>query len=295
MTKSSLSESALLVSLNVSMWSGVKLDKSLATEVELQHGMGANSGKYSKNLLTKDALKNAIAASGALRTYVREQTSPWLDGGVRILAAVNYAKANERITNLIDDFESAAQNLCARLPEEKAAARVRLNGSYRDSDYPDDLRAKFSAAVRYFPLPDERDFRVQAGEKITAAERATLQAGFAKGLQEAESAAIADIWGKLAGPVAAMAGSLVDYTPATATTKAVAPFRDSLVSNIQNIVDLIPNLDFSANPDLERVRKQVRDTLLVCTPAALRDDSALRADVAARAAKIAADIAELTA
>jgi len=285
-----LSSSALLVSLNVSAWSAVKVDKSLSHDVEIQHNMGADSGRYSKNLLAKGALERITKTAGMLRTYWREQTLPWLDGGVRILPAANYTNFKDGITRLLDDYESAVQILCQDFESEKDKARIRLNGTFRESDYPTDIKEKFGAEVRYLPLPDSSDFRVE----VSIREREILQAQIAESLALASKQAMADLWSRLATTVKAMASKLAEYhvEMVNGKEKVKNPFRDSLVSNLQTVCDMIPALDFSKSPDLERVRQDVIQTLLSCSAVDLRDDATLRADVVKRAEKIAADISE---
>jgi hypothetical protein len=211
-----------------------------------------------------------------LRTYWREQTLPWLDGGVRILPAANYTNFKDGITRLLDDYDSAVQILCQDFESEKDKARIRLNGTFRESDYPTDIKEKFGAEVRYLPLPDSSDFRVE----VSIREREILQA------QIAESLALAS--------KQAMASKLAEYhvEMVNGKEKVKNPFRDSLVSNLQTVCDMIPALDFSKSPDLERVRQDVIQTLLSCSAVDLRDDATLRADIVKRAEKIAADISE---
>ena len=63
-------------------------------------------------------------------------------------------------------------------------------------------------------------------------------------------------------------------------------FHDTLVSNLQSIVELIPKLNFTGDRNLEQIGATCAEALAVHDPQALRDDAILRARVAAQAKEI---------
>ena len=65
-------------------------------------------------------------------------------------------------------------------------------------------------------------------------------------------------------------------------------FHDTLVGNLQELVELIPKLNFTGDRHLESIRLQCAETLAVHAPQSLRDDMALRAKVATQAQEISA-------
>ena len=64
------------------------------------------------------------------------------------------------------------------------------------------------------------------------------------------------------------------------------PFRDSVVTNLVKLVDVLPKLNVTADPELERLAAQVRASLLV-DPQELRKSESVRIETATRAAAIA--------
>jgi hypothetical protein len=68
------------------------------------------------------------------------------------------------------------------------------------------------------------------------------------------------------------------------------PFRDSIVTNLVKLVDVMPRLNVTGDPELERLTSQVRASLLV-DPAELRKSESVRADTAMKAARIATQMA----
>jgi hypothetical protein len=68
------------------------------------------------------------------------------------------------------------------------------------------------------------------------------------------------------------------------------PFRDSIVTNLVKLVDVMPRLNVTADPDLDRLTSQVKASLLV-DPAELRKSEDVRTQTAKAAARIAEQMA----
>ena len=64
------------------------------------------------------------------------------------------------------------------------------------------------------------------------------------------------------------------------------PFRDSIVTNLVELVDVMPRLNVTGDPELNRLADQVRSSLLV-DPAELRKSESVRTETAMKAARIA--------
>ena len=68
------------------------------------------------------------------------------------------------------------------------------------------------------------------------------------------------------------------------------PFRDSIVTNLVKLVDVMPRLNITGDPELERLTAQVRSSLLI-DPVELRTSESVRRETAKAAAKIAEQMA----
>jgi len=64
------------------------------------------------------------------------------------------------------------------------------------------------------------------------------------------------------------------------------PFRDSVVTNLVKLVDVLPKLNVTADPELERLAAEVHASLLV-DPQELRKSESIRTEIATTAAAIA--------
>lgn len=283
---SSLSSKAMLCSLSISMWSARKHDPDASEEIAARHGAQSDAGRYHKVLLPKQALADIQKIVSEARQEHYFMTLPWDDNGYRVLPAAAYMDHVERMRGLSNRFTVAVDALAQQFLTLIDQARTRLGGLFREHDYPtpDELRAKFSFETRVLPLPDAGDFRVALGDEerdrikrqITAAVEASLQVGSR------------ELWYRLYEAVRHMADRLTAYK---VTGKGIEhPFRDTVVTNLVKLVDVLPKLNVMNDPELECLAEQVRISLLV-DPNSLRESESIRAETAKAAAAIAQHMA----
>jgi hypothetical protein len=281
-----LSSRAMLCSVSISMWSARKHDPDASEEIAVRHGAQADVGRYHKVLLPKEALAEIHKIVSETRQEHYFMTLPWDDNGYRVLPAAAYMDHVEKMRTLSKRFEAAVNILTRQFLTLIDQARTRLGGLFREADYPtpDELRAKFSFETRVMPLPDAGDFRVTLGDQekerikrqITAAVEASLQVGSR------------ELWFRLYEAVQHMADRLSAYK---VTDQGVEhPFRDTVVTNLVKLVDVLPKLNVTQDPELDRLAEKVRSSLLV-DPNALRKSETVRAETAKAAAAIAQHMA----
>ena len=278
----SLSSRAMLCTLSISAWSARKHDPDASEEIAARHGAQADSGRYHKVLLPKEALAEIQKVISEARQEHYFLTLPWNDNGYRLLPAPAYMDHVAKMRHLATRFSTAADALVGQLSSLIEQARSRLGGLFRTQDYPsrEELRAKFSFETKVLPLPDAGDFRVTLGDEerdrikrqITAAVEASLQVGSR------------ELWFRLYEAVQHMADRLSAYK---VTEHGVEhPFRDTVVTNLMRLVDVLPKLNLTNDPELERMAEQVRGSLLV-DPKELRKSDSVRVETAQAAATIA--------
>jgi hypothetical protein len=276
----------MLCSLSISMWSARKHDPGASEEIAQRHGAQADAGRYHKVLLPKGALAEIQKIVSDARQEHYFMTLPWDDNGYRVLPAAAYMDHAEKMRQLSNQFTPAVETLAQQFGQLVEEAKVRLGGLFRPEDYPspEELRSKFSFLTKVMPLPDAGDFRVTLGDEekerikrqITAAVEASLQV------------ASRDLWQRLYEAVSHLAERLQAYK---VTDDGVEhPFRDSVVTNLVKLVDVLPKLNVTADPELERLAAQVRGSLLV-DPQELRKSDSVRSETAKTASAIASRMA----
>lgn len=277
---STLSERAMLVKRTIRQWAAKKEDKKITQEVATAHNAAVDSGKYNKSLLPKDALKPVQQAANAMRTEHYRLTLPWSDEGFRILSSAGYLAYTATMRQLEADFQSAVLDFQASYQNHIDDARARMNGLFNQADYPSvsEMAGLFGTDSAIRPLPDSGDFRAQLGIADVALIRQAITAEMDRNMQ----AAMGDIWQRMRSVVEAMAQKLSAYS-VTADGKVEGVFRDSLVSNISDLCDIVPSLNITNDPNISAFADTIRASLGQATPEELRDNDALRAGVAQQA------------
>ena len=281
-----LSARAMLCSLSISVWSARKHDLEASEEIAQRHGAQADAGRYHKVLVPKAALSEIQKIVSEARQEHYFMTLPWDDNGYRVLPAAAYMEHTDKMRALSNRFTPAVETLATQLNQLLEEAKIRLGGLFRAEDYPapEELRAKYSFETKVLPLPDANDFRVTLAEEekerikrqITASVEASLQVGSR------------ELWQRLYEAVSHMAQRLQAYK---VTGEGVEhPFRDSVVTNLVKLVDILPKLNVTGDAELERLAEEARASLLV-DPQQLRSSEVLRTETAKTASAIASKMA----
>lgn len=270
--------SAVLVYLHVRCYEGRALDRKVTREVAVAHNADERrAGRYNKCLIDpKAATFVAVrSAAGEMRQTHYKLTLPWAQDGARILPIAAFADYGARMRALAEAFNAAADAFVADYPRLKEQARRELNGLYSEDDYPsqDAMRRRFAVSISRYPVPNKNDFRVSLPEAAMRELRSEVE----RDVKGAAMVAIRDLWERLYAAVSHMVERL---------SNPDAIFRDSLVENVVEVCTLLPKLNFMGDPALDAMRDQVSRLISNLSAQRLREDKALRADVAAEAAVI---------
>jgi hypothetical protein len=256
----SLSNKALLVSLNISQWTGRKLDRKATGTVESSHATQGNVGNYHKRLLPGAIELSKVSASAAmLRVFFYTQTLPWLADGTRILSAVNYLDFTRDFKTHQNHYENSVKAFMTAYPALRIDAQSKLGELFNDAEYPSEfsLAKKFACGISFMPMPDVNDFRVE----LSDSERAEFESK----MRETESNALQDCWQRIYNVVSKATSKLSEVKPI---------FHDSLIDNMRDLCSLLPKLNITDNADLERMRTELELTIAsIGNPDALRASS----------------------
>ena len=272
-----LSDKAVLVTLSISQWAGRKRDKNVEAEINQLTGSENNTGSYFKNLLPGDNLLGRIhERTNMLRTAFYENTLPWGKRGEYLLPTKNYLGFTqwyrEQESEWKRDAEAFVDNYVDNYDAVLMLAQQKLRGNFKLSDYPDPqaMVDKFSIGMSVAPVPDH-DFR---NLDVSDAERAAIAQEVEARVTSAQQTAINDAWKRLHDQLSRIATKLDD--PA-------GIFRDSMIGNMRELCDLLPRLNFTDDPNLDRMAAEIKTRIAGYHPDAYRNDPDLRRDTAAEA------------
>jgi hypothetical protein len=275
-----ITERAMLAAIHISIWTAVKHDRKISRDVADQHGAHQGAGRYNKQLLRgADKLDELRTLAGQVRQYFYKITLPWSDEGFRLLPSNLYFDLTARMREFDVAFEQGVESFLQVYPQYIEQVRPELNGLFREEDYPaaDKLRKKFGVKLEILPIPTGNDFRVQ----MSAEEQARVAREIDTSVRQSLTRGTEDLWKRLREVVSHMVDRL---------NEPESRFHATLVTNVLDMVEILPRLNVNGDTDLNRFAEQVKDRLCNYSAQDLKKHDLLRVTTAADAANIVAEM-----
>lgn len=276
MSSKNTSKHVMLALLNISVWSARKFDNKATIQIEETHST-KDIGRFNKKLLPENAAsyKKIQDIANQLRALFYKKTLKYGQDGIGLLPATLYMELAEDVRLARAKFVPAVDEFIEDLDNLKREAKVLLNGLFLESDYPtrEMLLEKFNIGFKVLPFPDAEQFGVELPSEVVQ----DIKESITNQMDDATGKAMTDLWYRLYDVVTHMADKLA---------KPNAIFRDSLVENLRDMCDLLPQLNFVGDEDLTSLCDQVKEKLYVHEANSLRNDETTRADAANDAIEI---------
>lgn len=274
----------MFVALSISTWGARKLDKDVSSEVAASHGVDEHAGNYNKNLLAHtDEYKAVVKATNYARTICHyKHTLPHLIEGLRILPNAMYFDYAAEMNIAIREINNAVNDFIAAYPRLVAERIATGNGLYKPDDFPrvETLKDKFSFRISLIPIPQADSFCTDGlGDEVDE-----LSKMYTEQNDQGMLAANRDIWKRMHDVVKATVDALERYGEPGEKRKKT--FRDTLVPNLKNVVDLAGNLNFMSDPTIEATREAILNDLTVYDCETLRASELIRIETKQKADQI---------
>ena len=278
---SALKQKAMLVTLNTSTWTARKHDRKISQEVATNHDAAdfTKVGRYNKLLIDKSKLEAVQKAATAARLHHLANTMPWENNGSRLLPVMNYQAYTTEQRKLQEAFSDAADVFALHYPEYVEESRARLNGLFNADDYPaaGAIRWKFRMETSMMPMPDAQDFRVDLND----AEVKRIQDDIGRTVQKRLQTASDDLWQRL-------------YDAVLHIHERLSAFKDgeskrlhaTIITNLTELTGLLTHLNFTDDPNLEKMRQKIEFKLCRYDIEALRHSESARVESATATADI---------
>lgn len=281
----SISSAALLVQMSISNLAGRKLDRKASAEVSDANAAERGMANVNKKLLGNNEYLKAIQTHvSAARDMHTRMTMPWGKTGWQLCPTEQYFKYTETMTRMQNEFYSLVQQFLDNYEQAVEDAHVFLGELMNPDDYPslEKLSRKFAFNLDEMPLPTSGDFRLDIGNEGLS----QLANKYEKFYTTQFETAMNDIWKRTYDALSKMSERLdyeteieeyVDDAGRTKRRKVGAKtFRDTLVSNVTEMVDLLKVSNVTNSPQMTAMADRLEEAMLDVTPAALRDDELLR-------------------
>ena len=289
-----LNEQAMLVRLRVSGWGGKIADRDVSRDVAERAGAGdkpSNVGVYNKLLVKREATKTINQLAMNLRDTHEFYTMPWDDGSYRLIPISLYQEYKDKMDALIEARNDALRILLRDWDEYVDEAKERLGDLFDRGDYPSkaELAEKIAASVLPMTVPDARHFAAKAMEHSA---REAVREDIEKHIAGKIDLAVRSIFSRLKDAVEAISERLEEPEEG----ERPKTFKNTLVTNLADILDILPDLNLTDNPQLAEIGEELKTAIEGVEPDNLRPNSktynkAARETVKERADSIAARLA----
>jgi Protein of unknown function (DUF3150) len=266
-----IARAAVLVSMHISTYSGRKKDAGTQQEITTAKNCGsAGAASVYKNLFSQCRELDAITKFQArARALHYRHTLPWDDTGTRMLPTKSLMTYRTEMTRCQNEFDRLVGEFLDRYDLLVAAAAFQLGSLFDRSEYPprEQVAKRFSMETPMMPLPVSGDFRLDIEHQV----QEELAHKYEARMAQLVAAANQDAWTRLHEVLSRMSERLVIGEDGK---KPV--FRDSLVTNAEELCDLLTSLNVANDPALEKARQQLEATLQGVTPKDLRESNGAR-------------------
>jgi len=270
----SISASAVLVELNISVWPASKIDREITDKVNSDAGAVRGASQTKKNLFAGTSLRKDIADFAArVRLYHNQHTLPWADKGERMLPTALFMDYKQTMNGYEQTFNMMCNNFYIEYPRLVAEAPTALQGLHKAEDYPDltDVRLKFGFRRAVKPVPEAGDFRLD----IPAYDLEEMRSEF-MGQQDRKLAeAMREPWDRLHKVLLAMSEKLTDVEGDDGKKR----YHDTLLTNPLELCSLLTKLNITNDPKLEEARRQVEVAMLNADMESIKEDADTRSEL----------------
>lgn len=253
----SMASRIMLCTLNTSAWRATRLHKAETKAEQARHN--SKAPKVLVKICDHNALTEIAKLDAAAATWHRLNTMPSVQDGMRMVPAAGQFKHSDKMHEFDDQRAALVKAFIADYENEKAAAKIRLNGLYEESMWPsrEDVARRFSFTTRYLACPTDGAWGEWLAESARVAEE-DLRDRVREALERVRD-----------------------------RCKADGPLYSTVFSNLGDLIAMVPDLNLTDAPDLQQVAVAAK-AIAVADVEALRDEKndKLRKQVGKQAASI---------
>ena len=287
-----LKNKALTVKLHRKKPNRNKLDKAISADVSTRLNVEDKTGiRVNKTIFTKESTVDFMQILNEAGKYYYRVTTPWDDLGFRLLSVDLYEDFTKTIKDYTRKFRVAAEKFIDSIEDQIEIMRSRMGDAFNREDYNhlylsngqldrDAIRDLFQCEIEYGVVADADDLRANLTEDDRAiiAEHITEQNNrkFAKTQKH--------IIVTLHDCIFAIHSRLCEKENI---------FRDTLITNLEDLVNLIPKMNIANDPDIDRIAAEAKAKLCKWDAQTLRDNDSVREEVSRQADELVKSMAGL--
>ena len=282
----SLSDKALLLTVDFSIPSGRKVDKQVSNDIAHQYNIDGgrkSSGNFNKITIDSKYLKEPQNIKRKVIHAFEQMTLPWLNNDIKVNLLPNtqflaFSKVWRDSKREMDQYVWKLEN--GLYDEMMQESKERLSGQSSDDgglfsewDYPpvDDFVSKFKMEYYVRPVPDadNLDLRVAVGEEEANRIKTEIKESIEEQFEKSRKALCDRIVDSVEHVKRVLSSKNKNGNPT---------IHDTLMEKMEQLVNILPELNFAEDQEIEDIRRRIRDELLEDVDV-LRKDTDIREDV----------------
>ena len=273
-------EVGILVRISFGKFAPKVANKKASNEYAHAHGADVAMHKAHMLLVSEEYTQPIQKFESSVRqNFLNVYTTPWERGGSSLLPAKCIDTFMTQIGMLRQEHDRLVAEWLAKYDAIIDGAKQKLNGDFDARRYPsrEDVSRKFYMEVTYTPLPASGDYRIDVSKEILAE-------------VAAETDRIADQ--RFADARLELRQRLIDKLQHLSDRcKAVnendkAKWYESNISNLVDLIDLIPKMLLGDDPALEQAIRDARSMLIGIDSDTIKFSEDVRDNVRKKAASI---------
>jgi hypothetical protein len=272
-----IARAAVLVDLNIAIYSGRKQDKHTQSEVTAAKGAASKkAASVYKNLFCDCKELDAITKFQArARAEHYKLTMPWNDHGARLLPTAALQDYKKSMNRYQDEFQLLVDAFLDKYDTLVAAAAFQLGTLFDRDEYLSraQVARRFRMDISFTPLPTAGDFRLDIESEV----QQELIEQYEKRLDAQLTQATRDSWDRLYSALSRLSDRLIISEDGKKNV-----FHDTLVTGAQELCELLTAMNVTKDPQLESARRQLESVLSGVTPKELREEYGTRIETKKR-------------
>jgi hypothetical protein len=258
-----LTQEALLVRLYIGQGGLTSRSSTLTREAAEAHQADYRSVAGVIYILTAEDRKETTKAINEARAFFYANTLPWDDNAYRLVPVTRYAHLKRELQRIENEFSDSVERLLANYDHLRKDYLRRVNDLAQEVPFPtsEEFRAAFKFDLLEMPIASPHDIRLRHVNQTTVNE---LRTKVTAQMNDRLASAQAEIVERLKDRVRRLKEQTAD--------KDSRLFK-SLVSNIEEDVDVLPKLNLTNDPEINRLIERVRAELAGIDVTTLRGDS----------------------
>jgi len=261
-------------------WLGVRKSLSSRQKDQAADSFGAE-GKFlsaGKKLLdtAHPAFRSVTAVRGRAISYWKGVSLPFPEPGIRLIRRDRIDDFDRQMDEFREELTDAVAELNDHYDELREAARERLGSLFNTNDYVTTLTDAFAIEHDY-PSVEPPDYLRQLSPELYAAECRRMQTRFDEAVQLAEQAFLDEL-SRLIEHITERLSGDDDGRPKV--------FRDSAVTNLNEFFARFRALSVHSSDQLDELVERAQQVLHGVPPQHLRDNGALRQQIATQLAGV---------